>query len=203
MNAPLSATPRIEMWFDFASPYSYLAIERIDALARQADVQVDLRPFLLDNWHFAMGALMVVVGSSLFAYFTWNRHWLVRYTVLPVLLASFTATLAGLRRRGYTPESIKRIWDSIGIAKRDNTIELARLEFEIREELNKRAPRRMAVLRPIRLVIENYPEGREEHFQAANHPANPDLGTRPVPFAREIWIEAYSVEQAAGAAGAR
>jgi glutaminyl-tRNA synthetase len=103
-------------------------------------------------------------------------------------------TLAGLRRRGYTPESIKRFWDSIGIAKRDNTIELARLEFEIREELNKRALRRMCVLRPIRLVIENYPEGQSEELEAVNNPEDPSAGTRRLPFSRTLLIEAEDFE---------
>ncbi|MEN8159135.1 MAG: glutamine--tRNA ligase/YqeY domain fusion protein [Myxococcota bacterium] len=103
-------------------------------------------------------------------------------------------TLAGLRRRGYTPESIKRFWDGIGIAKRDSTIELARLEFEIREELNKRALRRMAVLRPVRLVIENYPEGQSEELRAVNNPEDPSAGTRSLPFSRTLLIEAEDFE---------
>jgi glutaminyl-tRNA synthetase len=78
-------------------------------------------------------------------------------------------TLAGLRRRGYTPESIRNFWDGVGLAKRDNVIELARLEFEIREHLNKAAPRAMAVLRPLKVVIENYPEGAGEELGAINN----------------------------------
>jgi glutaminyl-tRNA synthetase len=103
-------------------------------------------------------------------------------------------TLAGLRRRGYTPESIKSFWDAIGIARRDNTIELARLEFEIREHLNKVAPRRLAVLRPIRLVIENYPEGRSEELEAINNPEDPAAGTRKLPFSSTLLIEAEDFE---------
>jgi glutaminyl-tRNA synthetase len=103
-------------------------------------------------------------------------------------------TLAGLRRRGYTPDSITRFWDSIGVAKRDNTIELARLEFEIREQLNKSALRRMAVLRPIRLVIENYPEGQTEELAAQNNPEDPGAGTRALPFSRTLLIEADDFE---------
>ena len=98
-------------------------------------------------------------------------------------------TLAGLRRRGYTPESIRNFWDGVGLAKRDNVIELARLEFEIREHLNKAAPRAMAVLRPLKLVIENYPEGAGEELDAVNNPENPAAGSRKLPFARELWIE--------------
>jgi len=98
-------------------------------------------------------------------------------------------TLAGLRRRGYTPESIRNFWDGVGLAKRDNVIELARLEFEIREHLNKTALRRMAVVRPLRVVIENYPEGSGEELDAINNPEDPAAGSRKVPFARELWIE--------------
>jgi glutaminyl-tRNA synthetase len=98
-------------------------------------------------------------------------------------------TLAGLRRRGYTPESIRSFWDGVGLAKRDNVIELARLEFEIREHLNKAALRRMAVLRPLKVVIENYPEGAGEELEAINNPEDAAAGSRKVPFARELWIE--------------
>ncbi len=98
-------------------------------------------------------------------------------------------TLAGLRRRGYTPEAIRSFWDGVGLAKRDNVIELARLEFEIREHLNKIAPRAMAVLRPLKVVIENYPEGPGETLDAVNNPEDPAAGSRAVPFARELWIE--------------
>jgi glutaminyl-tRNA synthetase len=98
-------------------------------------------------------------------------------------------TLAGLRRRGYTPEAIRNFWDGVGLAKRDNVIELARLEFEIREHLNKTALRRMAVLRPLKMVIENYPEGAGEELDAINNPEDASAGARKVPFARELWIE--------------
>jgi glutaminyl-tRNA synthetase len=98
-------------------------------------------------------------------------------------------TLAGLRRRGYTPESIRDFCDRIGIAKADNLVDVALLEHCVREDLNQRAERRMAVLRPLRLVIENYPEGRVEEVEAVNNPENPAAGTRPVPFSRELWIE--------------
>jgi glutaminyl-tRNA synthetase len=98
-------------------------------------------------------------------------------------------TLAGLRRRGYTPESIRDFCDRIGIAKADNLVDVALLEHCVREDLNQRAERRMAVLRPLRLVIENYPEGRVEEVEAVNNPEDPAAGTRPVPFSRELWIE--------------
>jgi glutaminyl-tRNA synthetase len=98
-------------------------------------------------------------------------------------------TLRGLRRRGYTPESIRSFCEGIGIAKRDNTIQLERLEFAIREDLNRRAPRVMGVLRPLRLVIENYPEGQSEELDAVNNPEDPLAGTRKVPFSRVLYIE--------------
>ena len=98
-------------------------------------------------------------------------------------------TIRGLRRRGYTPESIQAFCDRIGVAKADSTIDMAWLEDAIREDLNCHAERRMGVLRPLKVVIENYPEGQVEHLEAANHPQNPDLGTRKVPFSRELYIE--------------
>ncbi len=98
-------------------------------------------------------------------------------------------TLAGLRRRGYTPESIRDFADRIGVGKTQNLIELALLEHCLREDLNKRAPRVMAVLRPLKVVIENYPEGQVEEMDAVNNPEDPTMGTRKVPFAREIWID--------------
>ena len=98
-------------------------------------------------------------------------------------------TLAGLRRRGYTPESLRDFADRIGIAKADNLVDVALLEHCVREDLNKRAQRRMAVLRPLKLVIENSPEGQVEEFDAVNNPEDPSAGTRRVPFSRELWIE--------------
>src|SRR5512132_2592839 len=98
-------------------------------------------------------------------------------------------TLAGLRRRGYTPESIRDFCERIGVAKADNTVELALLEHCVREHLNRTAERRMAVLRPLKLVVENYPEGEVEWMEAVNNPEDPAAGTRKVPFARELWIE--------------
>jgi glutaminyl-tRNA synthetase len=98
-------------------------------------------------------------------------------------------TLCGMRRRGYTPRSIRNFSESIGIARRDNTIQLARLEHSIREDLNARAPRAMVVLRPLRVVIENYPEGRVEELDAVNNPEDPGMGTRKVPFSRVLYIE--------------
>jgi glutaminyl-tRNA synthetase len=93
-------------------------------------------------------------------------------------------TLSGLRRRGYTPDAIRNFCDRIGVAKRDSTVDLALLEFSIREDLNDRAPRFMGVLNPLRVVIENYPEGREEVLEALNHPTDDRFGTRGYPLAR-------------------
>ena len=98
-------------------------------------------------------------------------------------------TLSGLRRRGYTPEAIRGFCERIGVAKRDSTVDVALLEYCIREDLNKRAPRVMAVLRPLRLIIDNYPEGRVEELDALNNPEEPSAGTRKVPFSRELYIE--------------
>jgi glutaminyl-tRNA synthetase len=98
-------------------------------------------------------------------------------------------TLAGLRRRGYTPEAIRDFCDRIGVAKSNSTVDMALLEYCLREDLNKRAPRAMAVLRPLKLVIENYPEGRIEEMEAVNNPEDPSAGTRKVPFSRELYIE--------------
>lgn len=98
-------------------------------------------------------------------------------------------TISGLRRRGYTPESIRNFADTIGIAKRENLIDVSLLEFHVREHLNKIAPRVMAVLDPLKVVITNYPEGQEEWLEAENNPEDESAGSRQVPFGREIWIE--------------
>ena len=98
-------------------------------------------------------------------------------------------TLVGARRRGYTPEGFRRFAERIGVAKADSWIELSVLEDCMREHLNEVAPRRIAVLDPLRLVIDNYPEGGEELCEAPNHPQKPDWGKREVPFSRELWIE--------------
>jgi glutaminyl-tRNA synthetase len=98
-------------------------------------------------------------------------------------------TISGLRRRGYTPESIREFCDRIGIARRENVIDVGLLEYCLREDLNKRALRRMAVLDPVKLIITNYEEGKTEIFQSENNPEDPKAGTREVPFSRELWIE--------------
>ena len=99
------------------------------------------------------------------------------------------STISGLRRRGYTPASLRNFADAIGIAKRDNLIDVSRLEAAVREDLNKIAPRVMAVLDPIKVVITNYPEGKEEWLDAENNPEDENAGFRKVPFSREIYIE--------------
>lgn len=98
-------------------------------------------------------------------------------------------TICGLRRRGYTPEAIRVFADRVGVAKRDNVIDLSLLEFCIREDLNKRAERRMAVLNPLKVVITNYPEGQTELLEAVNNPEDEGAGKRSVPFGRELFIE--------------
>jgi glutaminyl-tRNA synthetase len=98
-------------------------------------------------------------------------------------------TLSGMRRRGYPPEAIRSFSEGVGIAKRDNTIQLERLEHAVREHLNRWAPRVMGVLRPLRVVIENYPEGQVEELDAVNNPEDAAAGTRAVPFSRVLYIE--------------
>ena len=98
-------------------------------------------------------------------------------------------TLSGLRRRGYTAASIRNFCDRIGVAKRDGVVDVALLEYSIREDLNKIAPRRMGVMHPLKVVITNYPEDASELLPAVNNPEDPSAGTRELPFAREIYIE--------------
>ena len=98
-------------------------------------------------------------------------------------------TISGMRRRGYTPEAVGSFCKRVGITKRDNTVEIALLEHCVRDDLNLRAPRVMAVLRPLRVVIENYPEDRVEELDAVNNPEDPSMGSRKVPFSRELYIE--------------
>ncbi len=98
-------------------------------------------------------------------------------------------TISGLRRRGYTPESIRAFCESIGVAKANSIVDMVVLENSIRDELNKKAPRVMAVLRPLRVVIDNYPEDKVEEMDAINNPEDPGMGTRKVPFSRVLYIE--------------
>ncbi len=98
-------------------------------------------------------------------------------------------TICGLRRRGYTPESIRNFAERIGVTKTDGVIDVALLEYSVREDLNKRAQRVMGVLNPLKMVITNYPEGVVEQLEAVNNPEDPDMGTRLVPFTRELYIE--------------
>ena len=98
-------------------------------------------------------------------------------------------TISGFRRRGYTPSSIRNFCDQIGVAKFNSTIDMVVLENSIREELNKTAPRMMAVLKPLKVVITNYPEGKTEELEAVNNPEDPSAGTRRIPFSRELYIE--------------
>lgn len=98
-------------------------------------------------------------------------------------------TICGLRRRGYTPQSIRNFAETVGVAKRDNIIDVSLLEFCAREDLNKVATRTMAVLDPVKLIIDNYPEGQTEDLDAVNNPEDPNAGTRKIPFGKELWIE--------------
>ena len=98
-------------------------------------------------------------------------------------------TISGLRRRGYTPESIRNFADRIGVAKRDNVIDVALLEHSVREDLNKKAPRVMGVLDPLKVTIYNYPDGKTEELEAVNNPEDESMGRRTIPFSKEIFIE--------------
>ncbi|RJS27216.1 glutamine--tRNA ligase [Corallococcus sp. H22C18031201] len=104
-------------------------------------------------------------------------------------------TISGLRRRGFTPESLRDFATRIGVSKSDSWIDMGVLELSIREDLNERAPRAMAVLRPLKVVVTNYPEGQTEMLEVANHPQKPELGTRQVPFSRELFIEADDFQE--------
>ncbi|MGB0215556.1 MAG: glutamine--tRNA ligase [Alteromonas oceani] len=106
-------------------------------------------------------------------------------------------TIAGLRRRGYTPGSVREFCLRIGVTKMDNMVEMSMLEACIRDDLNVNAPRAMAVLEPIKLVIENYPEGESETLTAPNHPNDESMGTRNLNFGREVWIEAEDFRESA------
>ena len=99
-------------------------------------------------------------------------------------------TLSGLRRRGYTPASVREFIDRVGVAKRENVIDVSLLEWALRDDLNRVAPRVMAVLDPIKLVITNYPEGQIEMLPSENNPEDPESGSRELPFGRELFIEA-------------
>jgi glutaminyl-tRNA synthetase len=98
-------------------------------------------------------------------------------------------TISGMRRRGYTPEALRQFCERIGVARRENIIDIGLLEYCVREDLNKRAPRRMAVLDPVKLVIANYDQDREEIFKSENNPEDAGSGSRDIPFCREVWIE--------------
>ncbi len=99
-------------------------------------------------------------------------------------------TIAGFRRKGYTPHSIREFSERTGVAKkRDSVADIALLDFCLREELNQTAPRVMAVLRPLKVVIDNYPEGQVEEFEAINNPEDDRAGIRMIPFSREVYIE--------------
>ncbi len=107
------------------------------------------------------------------------------------------ASIAGLRRRGYTPESIREFCRRIGVTKMDNQVEMSMLEACIRDDLNENAPRAMAVMDPVKVVIENYPEDQTESLNAPNHPNKPEMGERDVTFSRELWIEREDFRESA------
>jgi glutaminyl-tRNA synthetase len=104
-------------------------------------------------------------------------------------------TVAGMRRRGYTPEAIRSFCAKIGVAKNENLVDIDLLEHCVRDDLNERAPRAMGVLRPLPVVIDNYPDGQSENFECANHPQNAEMGTRMVPFSKVLYIEREDFEE--------
>ncbi len=104
-------------------------------------------------------------------------------------------TVAGMRRRGYTPAAIRSFAAAIGVAKNDNLVDMGLLESCVRDDLNETAPRAMAVLRPLKVVLDNYPEGQTEDLDAANHPQNPEMGSRKIPFSRVLYIEREDFEE--------
>jgi len=106
-------------------------------------------------------------------------------------------TISGMRRRGYTAEALRQFCDTIGIARRENIVDISMLEFCVREHLNKITNRVMVVLDPVKLVITNYPQGQEDIFEAENNPEDPNGGTHPVPFSRELWIEREDFQEVA------
>jgi glutaminyl-tRNA synthetase len=106
-------------------------------------------------------------------------------------------TISGLRRRGYTPESIREFCERIGVARKDSVVDIKLLEYCIREDLNKYAPRVLGVLRPLRVIIDNYPENQVEELEAINNPEDPSMGTRIVPFSRVLYIEREDFREAA------
>ena len=106
-------------------------------------------------------------------------------------------TIAGLRRRGYTPQALRNFVDAAGVAKRDNVIDMSLLEYAVREDLNQTAPRVMAVLNPVKLTISNYPEGETEQLEGEINPEQPELGTRSLPFSKHLYIEQEDFKEAA------
>ncbi len=117
-------------------------------------------------------------------------RWLVENGVVDGWDDPRMPTLCGLRRRGYSPTSILKFCEDVGVAKSDSLVDIRMLESCIREELNMSAPRRIAVMNPVKVIVDNYPEGKTEYFEVANNPNDPDAGTRSIPFTRELYIDA-------------
>ncbi len=117
-------------------------------------------------------------------------RWLVENGVVDGWDDPRMPTLCGLRRRGYSPASILKFCEDVGVAKSDSLVDIRMLESCIREELNMSAPRRIAVMNPVKVIVDNYPEGKTEYFEVANNPNDPDAGTRSIPFTRELYIDA-------------
>jgi len=179
--------------YDFAHPLSD-AIEGITHSFCTLEY-VDHRP--LYDWAIAHCETAIVPRQYEFARLNLNYTIMSKRKLLQLVEQKHVSgwddprmpTISGLRRRGFTPEAIRDFCARVGVAKKENVIDVGLLEHCVREDLNRRAPRAMAVLRPLKLVLTNYPEGQSEEMAMVNHPDNPEAGTRQVPFSREIYIE--------------
>jgi glutaminyl-tRNA synthetase len=184
---------RIYPMYDFAHPVSD-AIERITHSLCSLEYE-DHRP--LYDWLVERFVERDRPRQIEFARLNLNYTVMSKRKLLQLVQQKFVSgwndprmpTISGLRRRGYTPESIRDFCARIGVAKKENVIDVAQLEHSIREDLNKRAPRAMGVLRPLKVVLTNYPEGQVEDVDVINNPEDPAAGTRKVPFSRVLYIE--------------
>jgi glutaminyl-tRNA synthetase len=179
--------------YDYAHPLSD-AIEEISHSVCTLEFENN-RP--LYDWFIAQLDFKEPPQQIEFARFNLSYTIMSKRKLLELVREGFVAgwddprmpTLSGLRRRGYTPEAIRAMCDRIGVSKTNSTVDISLLEYFIREDLNKRAPRVMAVLRPLKVIIDNYPEGKVEEVEAENNPEDPAAGTRLLSFSRELYIE--------------
>jgi len=179
--------------YDYAHPLSD-AIEEISHSVCTLEFENN-RP--LYDWFIAQLDFKEPPQQIEFARFNLSYTIMSKRKLLELVREGFVAgwddprmpTLSGLRRRGYTPNAIRAMCDRIGVSKTNSTVDISLLEYFIREDLNKRAPRVMAVLQPLKVIIDNYPEGKVEEVEAENNPEDPAAGTRLLSFSRELYIE--------------